>query len=152
NKNLAGVQEGGALFLVTVRPEGERLWLVAVLDSPRFTGEAYVSSHNTMPITDITALVPQLRFERGKSIQAKPGTLGMSLQTPRTLTDSDIALLRNTKETQPDEARPVDEQNKPATLAFRRARSYDVTASWNADAVEIDLSVDHDVSRLRELL
>jgi hypothetical protein len=94
NKGLAPAGEGGALFLVTVRPPDEKLWLVAILESPTFDGEHWNAPKNTVPITDITALKDQIKFTSGTGISAKKGALGMSLQTPRVLADADIALLR----------------------------------------------------------
>ncbi len=93
NKNLDAVANNGRLFLVTVRPPNEALWLVAVLEHPKFDGEAWVAPQSTQPITDITALRDKLKFESGKGITAAPGALGMSLQTPRQLTAEDVALL-----------------------------------------------------------
>lgn len=82
------------LFLVTVRPPNEALWLVAVLESLEEDDGAWrASKRNRYPITDVSALRGQLKFESGTGIQAKPGALGMSLQTPRVLTPSDAALL-----------------------------------------------------------
>jgi len=94
NKNLEQLAEGGALFMVTVRPPDERLWLVAILESPKFDGKEWIAKKNAAPIADITDLIPRLEFTSGKGIQAKKGALGMSLQTPRGLTDKDIGLLR----------------------------------------------------------
>jgi hypothetical protein len=86
---LAG---GGALYLVTVRP-GDQLWLVAVLRAPTRDASGWTSPPNTVPIRDISALRPKLRFASGKGITAEPGKLGMSLQTPRVLAETDVALL-----------------------------------------------------------
>lgn len=94
NPRLESVKGGGALFLVTVRPPDEALWLVAILETPKHNGTAWVSSANTVAMTDIGKLKDKLKFDSGNGIQAKPGALGMSLQTPRVLTDADVALLR----------------------------------------------------------
>ncbi len=101
NKGLAPVAEGGALFLVTVRPPDEALWLVAVLESPTFDGENWVAAVNTRPITDITSLKGDIKFTTGTGISAKKGALGMSLQTPRILSEADEALLRSGHATSP---------------------------------------------------
>ena len=90
---LEALAGGGSLFLVTVRPPDERLWLVAVLEAPDRRGDGWYA-RNTTPITDVTALRPALRFASGKGIQAAPGALGMSLQTPRILTEEDAQRLR----------------------------------------------------------
>lgn len=97
NKGLTPVAEGGALFLVTVRPPDEALWLVAVLESPTFEGAHWMASNgakNAVPLTDVSALKDKLKFSTGAGMSAKKGALGMSLQTPRVLTDEDVALLR----------------------------------------------------------
>lgn len=93
NKALDSLSAGGRLFLVTVRPPADSLWLVAVLESPQRSGKGWKSGRNRVPITDITSLVPRIRFANGKGINAAPGTLGMSLQTPRALDVASAALL-----------------------------------------------------------
>jgi hypothetical protein len=93
NKALEPLGSGGRLFLVTVRPPSDMLWLVAVLENPQMVGKGWKSGRNRVPITDITMLVPRLRFANGKGINAAPGALGMSLQTPRALDAATSALL-----------------------------------------------------------
>jgi uncharacterized protein (TIGR02996 family) len=95
NKALAplGDGNGGKLYMVTVRPPNEAMWLVGVLDNPKFDGAQWKSSPSPLPIVDITALRNQLKFETGKGITAAPGALGMSLQTPRILSAHDVELL-----------------------------------------------------------
>jgi len=93
SRHLEPLKSGGRLFLVTVRPPSEALWLVAVLEGLKFDGEEWTARPNRTPITDITALIPKLRFESGKGITAAKGALGMSLQTPRTLSAEDLRLL-----------------------------------------------------------
>lgn len=93
NKNLERLAEGGKLYLVTVRPPDEALWLVAVLDRPKFDGKQWKTKPCETPITDITHLRGELVFESGKGITAAKGALGMSLQTPRAITAEDAALL-----------------------------------------------------------
>src|SRR5262245_865250 len=80
---LDKLEDGGAIFLVTVRPPDERLWLVAVIENPESDGDAWVGEPNVTPIVDITAAIPELAFESGTGLAAKKGALGMSLQTPR---------------------------------------------------------------------
>ena len=41
NKALEPVRGGGKLYLVTVRPPNEALWLVAVLENPKFDGKQW---------------------------------------------------------------------------------------------------------------
>jgi len=93
NKALEPLASGGRLFLVTVRPPSDSLWLVALLENPQMVSKGWKSGRNRVPITDITALISRLRFVNGKGINAAPGTLGMSLQTPRALDASSAALL-----------------------------------------------------------
>jgi hypothetical protein len=94
NKGIAPAAEGGAIFLVTVRPPDENLWLVGVLEAPTFDGESWKSAKNTIPITDISSIKDAIVFVTGTGISAKKGALGMSLQTPRVLADADVVLLR----------------------------------------------------------
>jgi len=59
-----------------------------------FTGEGWeAATPNQIPATDITALRGTLEFTSGKGISPKKGAMGMSLQTPRVLTDDDLAAL-----------------------------------------------------------
>lgn len=92
---LNKLESGGRLFLFTVRPPGESLWLVAVLEQPRFVGTKWVAAQNTTPVRDISELRPLLKFENGKGLPTEAGKLGMSLQTPRVLTADDVKLLLN---------------------------------------------------------
>lgn len=93
NKGLDPLSKGGRLYLVTVRPPNEALWLVAILDKPQHDGEAWIAKKSKTPITDISKLRSKIKFESGTGITAKKGALGMSLQTPRVLTAADAALL-----------------------------------------------------------
>ncbi len=93
NKALDAIAEGGSLFLVTARP-GDELWLVGVLEKPVFVGDRWTAQANTVKIADITELIDQFQFESGTGLKAKPGALGMALQSPRKLTDDDVKLLR----------------------------------------------------------
>jgi uncharacterized protein (TIGR02996 family) len=93
NKALEPLAEGGKLYLVTVRPPDEALWLVAILDRPRFDGKQWIAAPSPIPITDISHLRAKIEFVSGTGITAKKGALGMSLQTPRALTAADSALL-----------------------------------------------------------
>lgn len=94
NPGLSWLSEGGALFLVTVRPPDERLWLVAVLEGLSFDGEQWVGRANVAKVVDVTPLLGKLVLATGKGITAEKGKLGMSLQTPRLLAETDVALLR----------------------------------------------------------
>ncbi|HET9993655.1 MAG TPA: serine/threonine-protein kinase [Kofleriaceae bacterium] len=90
NKALQALAAGGRIFLVTVRPPDERLWLIGRIDAPVFDGTAWVGTPNTLPATDITALRGSIKFESGKGIMQERGTLGMSLQMPRALARADV--------------------------------------------------------------
>ena len=93
NKALEPLRAGGRLFLVTVRPPDERLWLVAVLESPKHDGKAWVAKRNVRPIADVSHLRGSIRFASNTGISATKGAMGMSLQTPRELTAQDVGLL-----------------------------------------------------------
>jgi hypothetical protein len=96
NKALERLGEDGAkLFLFTVRPPDEKLWLVAILSGLEHDGDAWVGRVNTAPATDIGPVKGKIKFASGVGIKAKPGALGMSLQTPRALTDADVKLLES---------------------------------------------------------
>ena len=47
---LDGLAEGGALFLVTVRPPKEALWLVAVLEKPKRGKSGWTAAPNRVPL------------------------------------------------------------------------------------------------------
>ncbi len=94
NKALADLGEDGTkLFLFTVRPPDEKLWLVAILSKLEHDGAAWVGDTNLAPVTDLGAIKGKIKFASGVGIKAKAGALGMSLQTPRALTDADVTLL-----------------------------------------------------------
>jgi uncharacterized protein (TIGR02996 family) len=113
NKNLDPLSKGGDLYLVTVRP-GEELWLVAVLRSPRFSKGKWRASANEVPVTDIGAIKTKLQFTSGKGVSAKKGALGMSLQTPRTLTAEDVDLLEEASGAAPNRPKKTAATKKAA--------------------------------------
>jgi hypothetical protein len=90
---LKPLADGGHLFLVTVRPPNEALWLIAVLRDVKAAKGGWSATTNTTPITDVSPLKTKIRFASGAGITAPKGKLGMSLQMPRTLTDADVQLL-----------------------------------------------------------
>ena len=104
NKALEPLKEGGRLFLVTVRPPDEKLWLVAVLESPKHDGKAWVAKKNVRPIADISNLRGSIRFTSNTGISSSKGALGMSLQTPRQLTPADVAMMLGGKAEAPKPA------------------------------------------------
>src|SRR5215212_2784547 len=69
---------GDAIFLVTVRPPGETLWLVAILEAPKRKRDAWVGAINKTPIRDVTKAIKKLKLATGTGITAKKGALGMS--------------------------------------------------------------------------
>jgi uncharacterized protein (TIGR02996 family) len=92
NKGLAQLA-GGDLYLVTVRPPDEALWLVAILEKPQFDKAQWSADDNATPIRDISNLKSRLKFANGQGLPSKAGALGMSLQTPRVLVEDDVELL-----------------------------------------------------------
>lgn len=92
NPGLELLARGGDLYLVTVRPN-DTLWLAAVLRSPKKNARGWTAKANTAPIRDATSIIKKLRFANGKGLTFGAGKLGMSLQTPRQLTDADVAQL-----------------------------------------------------------
>jgi uncharacterized protein (TIGR02996 family) len=92
HKHLAALEEGGDLYLVTVRSPGD-LWLVAVLRAPKRDARGYRAPPNTVPIEDISEIRAWFRFQKGAPLPTSADALGMSLQTPRVLTAEDVALL-----------------------------------------------------------
>jgi uncharacterized protein (TIGR02996 family) len=65
SSGLAPLARGGRLYLVTLRPPPEKLWLVAILDQPMFDGQQWVATASEIPITDITELRSKLEFATG---------------------------------------------------------------------------------------
>lgn len=90
------LEPGDRLFLVTARQE--RLWLAAVYEQVRLESKVgtqfqWRAPYNKVPIIDITTLRAKLKFHTGNGLTAQHGKLGNSLQSPRMLTDRDVALL-----------------------------------------------------------
>ncbi len=91
HKAFHALEDGGRIFLVTVRPPNEQLWFIGVVEEPAFNGNAWIAeAPNALPVTDISALRKSITFESGKGMSQDRGTLGMSLQMPRALTDVDV--------------------------------------------------------------
>ncbi|MCA9669670.1 MAG: TIGR02996 domain-containing protein [Myxococcales bacterium] len=97
HRALEPLTAGGSMYLVTVRPprdgSGHRLWLVSVLREPRLAADGWHAAANQVPIKDITELRGAMRFASGNGLPEDTSRLGMSLQTPRVLSDADVALL-----------------------------------------------------------
>ena len=133
NKGLAPLARGGRLFLVTVRPPDEALWLVAVLDQPKLARAQWVARTNTTPIRDVSGLRGEIRFASGAGLPAKAGVLGMSLQTPRELTADTAALLASAKgatRNRPRAAAPPRKQPRA-----KRAAQVPATVALDQDAL-----------------
>lgn len=145
HKSLAPLADGGALFLVTVRPPDERLWLVACLEAPQLGKAGWTATPNRAPIADITTIKDQLVFTTGTGIQAKPGALGMSLQTPRALTSDDEALLRSTVGAGATKAAPTTARTRSKSKAAPAARTKPQTkAAAPAELATIAAALDAD--------
>src|SRR5688572_22575937 len=69
HKALESLVDGGSLFLVTVRPPDEKLWLIGILEQPVFVGDRWTARVNVVPITDITEISGRLVFETGTGIK-----------------------------------------------------------------------------------
>jgi uncharacterized protein (TIGR02996 family) len=123
HKALDALADGGDMVLVTVRPP-EQLWLVAVLRDPRANDRGWKAKlPNTTPIRDIDSLRNKLRFVTGAGITVKAGALGMSLQTPRVLADSDVALLSGGPATSAKSTPATSAKSKPAVVKPTSAKS-----------------------------
>ncbi|MFT3692578.1 MAG: hypothetical protein QM831_05515 [Kofleriaceae bacterium] len=127
NKGLAPLADGGSLYLVTVRP-GEVLWLVAVLNDPEQTKDGWGGAANTRPIGSIDSVRSLIKFESGTGITAKAGALGMSLQTPRVLTEDDVMLLDGAA------AVPAKKKSKAKPDATSKAKPDAATSKAKPDA------------------
>ncbi len=135
HKSLEVLAEGGALFLVTVRPPDEELWLVAVLESPELGAAGWSAAANRVAITEVSRLRGQLAFSTGAGIKAKPGALGMSLQTPRVLTADDVALFRAATKSGGKPAASLKRGGGPSRSMPARATSATSAASSAAKSV-----------------
>ena len=77
HKTFQALEDGGRIFLVTVRPPNEQLWFVGLVDSPTFDGSAWIANEpNALPVTDISSLRKSIQFESGKGMSQDRGTLG----------------------------------------------------------------------------
>jgi uncharacterized protein (TIGR02996 family) len=131
NKNLEALEAGGDLFLFTVRPK-EKLWLVARLVSPVFETDHWEAEANSLPITDISHLRGEIKFATGKGITAKPGALGMSLQTPRALAADDVVLLAKAAGAAPESEPTPNKKPKKKKAATKKQ----VTTTTKTTAVD----------------
>lgn len=130
---LEPVRGGGSIFLVTVRPPDERLWLLAELVNPKHDGKQWKSAASSLAVKDVTDALPKLKFVNGKGIAPKKGALGMSLQTPRQLTAEDSALLRGGKSArtapapEPEVEAPPAKKAEPAAAPQKPAKATSLT-------------------------
>ncbi len=147
---LEPLAEGGALYLVTVRPPDDALWLVATLLTPEKSKGAWRADANDTPITDISALKKRIRFASDTGMTAKKGTLGMSLQTPRLLTKTDANLLSNARR------EAIDASKKTKTATLKTATQPTAKAKPTAKAPKLSevfvMTIDAAVSMLEESL
>ncbi len=129
NPGLESLRQGGDLYLVTVRP-GDQLWLVAVLRSPKKGATGWTARPNAVPLRDVTPVLAKLQFTSGKGLVFGPGKLGMSLQTPRQLTDDDVSRIEALITSTGAGARPgaVGKPTKPSPAKARPARPVPATA------------------------
>lgn len=134
NKALEPLRAGGRLFLVTVRPPDERLWLVAVLESPKHDGKAWVAKRNVRPIADVSNLRGSIRFTSNSGISATKGAMGMSLQTPRELTPQDVGLLLGSASSEAAPSKTVEPKALAETPAKKAAVSPSKTEASKAPA------------------
>lgn len=146
HRALEPLVDGGDLFLVTVRPD-DVLWLVGVLTAPRRADDHWTAEASTLPVTDVTPLVSKLRFANGKGLPSGPGKLAMSLQTPRTLTADDEALLRAAMGGALPVATRAPEQGVPRVPPLPRSG-----AVAHVDAAEAALARGDAQAALRSLL
>ena len=122
HKALQSLERGGRIFLVTVRPPDERLWLVGVIERPASDGSAWIApTPNQIPVTDITELRTAIAFASGKGMPGEPGSLAMSLQTPRRLTERDVELVLAAANKQPPRANRDAEPRRTVTIEPARS-------------------------------
>ncbi len=129
--------DGGRIFMVTVRPPDEKLWLLAVLESPTFDKKTtqWVAAPNVVPATDISSLRKSIKFESGKGMSQDKGALGMSLQTPRALGDGDAEQLLgllgggSSKKSSAGAAKKADAKTDAKADAKKSTRSRDRVAA-----------------------
>jgi len=141
-KALAPLAKGGRIFLVTVRPPDEKLWLVGIVDQPKLKGSSWISAtKNTTPVTNITSLRKTIAFESGKGMSQDKGALGMSLQTPRALAASDVTQILGLVSSSPAAASATSATSATATGA---------PVSRDAAALLIELERAPDDEPLRE--
>jgi HNH endonuclease len=82
------------LYLVTVRPPRNVVWLVAVYENVAKKGGEWTSAiPNRTPIVDLTPVLGGLKFESGKGLKVPTAKRPQALQAPRVLTAADVALI-----------------------------------------------------------
>ncbi len=111
-KGLQALAEGGRLFLVTVRPPDEVLWLVAILEQPKFDGSGWKARANTTPIREVKRAA--IEFANGATLPTKAGVLAMSLQTPRALSAATATALAGARKVASRSAAPKTRAAKTA--------------------------------------
>jgi hypothetical protein len=147
NKALEPVASGGRIFLVTVRPPDEILWLVGVLENPKFDGKGWVAKANAVPVTDITELRKTMVFESGKGMSQDKGALGMSLQTPRALSAQDVAALMRLASIKASTELPVERVAVSKTAAEKPASDSPASLLASLAAAPKDMALRERVTR-----
>ncbi|MDP3499010.1 MAG: TIGR02996 domain-containing protein [Myxococcales bacterium] len=152
HKALEPLREGGRLFLVTVRPPDEQLWLVAVLERPRHDGKAWVAKKNVHPVSDLSSVRSRIRFTSNSGISATKGALGMSLQTPRQLTPADVELMLGSgAATKPESRAAKQAAVKPARVSAPKRAPAPTPAPATATASIIEGRMEQAIGAMREL-
>jgi uncharacterized protein (TIGR02996 family) len=153
HKALEPLSNGGRLFLVTVRPPDERLWLVAVLERPKHDGKAWVAKKNVHPITELSSVRGRIRFTSNSGISATRGALGMSLQTPRQLTPADVELMLGsgaTAKSVKGSLKPLAKKPAPSRVEKQQAPSPDAAPATGVATI-IEGRMEQAIGAMREL-
>jgi uncharacterized protein (TIGR02996 family) len=146
---LAPLARGGRLYLVTLRPPPEKLWLVAILDQPMFDGTQWIATASEIPVTDITELRSKLEFASGTGwtnwCESCQQTHWYGAD-PRSLTPDDTALLDRAAGISADPARALEPVGSGKRLGSLLDAIVDNPASDEARRVYADqLLADNDL-------
>ncbi|MBI2898379.1 MAG: hypothetical protein HYY06_32815 [Deltaproteobacteria bacterium] len=78
------------LFLATVRPDPERLWLVAALEGAARVKGRWVALANRAPIVDLGPVIPSFSFASGRGLRSRFAPLGERIGRVRVLSTGDV--------------------------------------------------------------